>query len=59
MQPVPSARTIARLMTTGRNTLSKSETVAIAAIVRLSGFSAKQNRLKNRFSLVVSNGDFL
>jgi transposase len=29
---VPSARTIARLMTTGRDTLSKSETVTIAAI---------------------------
>jgi transposase len=29
---VPSARPIARLMTTGRDTLSKSETVTIAAI---------------------------
>ena len=29
---VPSARTLARLMTTGRDTLSKSETVTIAAI---------------------------
>jgi hypothetical protein len=29
---VPSARTIARLMTTGRDTLVKSETIAIAAI---------------------------
>ena len=29
---VPSARTIAKLMTTGRDTLSKSETVTIAAI---------------------------
>ena len=29
---VPSARTIARLMTTGRDTLSKSETITIAAI---------------------------
>jgi transposase len=29
---VPSARTIARLMTNGRDTLSKSETVTIAAI---------------------------
>jgi transposase len=29
---VPSARTIARLMTTGRDTLTKSETVTIAAI---------------------------
>jgi transposase len=29
---IPSARTIARLMTTGRDTLSKSETVTIAAI---------------------------
>ena len=29
---VPSARTIARLMTTGRDTLSKSESVTIAAI---------------------------
>uniref|UniRef100_Q07SW5 Transposase IS204/IS1001/IS1096/IS1165 DDE domain-containing protein n=1 Tax=Rhodopseudomonas palustris (strain BisA53) TaxID=316055 RepID=Q07SW5_RHOP5 len=29
---VPSARTIARLMTTGRDTLSKSETVTIAAV---------------------------
>jgi hypothetical protein len=29
---LPSARTIARLMTTGRDTLSKSETVTIAAI---------------------------
>ncbi|WMT78935.1 ISL3 family transposase [Bradyrhizobium sp. Ash2021] len=32
LQRVPSARTIARLMTTGRDTLSKSETVTIAAI---------------------------
>jgi transposase len=31
---VPSARTLARLMTTGRDTLSKSETVTIAAIER-------------------------
>jgi transposase len=29
---VPSARTVARLMTTGRDTLSKSETVTIAAV---------------------------
>jgi transposase len=29
---VPSARTIARLMTTGRDTLSKSETVTVAAV---------------------------
>jgi hypothetical protein len=29
---LPSARTIARLMTTGRDTLSKSETVTMAAI---------------------------
>lgn len=28
----PSARTIARLMTTGRDTLSKSETVTVAAV---------------------------
>jgi transposase len=32
LQRVPSARTIARLMTTGRDRLSKSETVTIAAI---------------------------
>jgi transposase len=32
LQRVPSARTIARLMTTGRDNLSKSETVTIAAI---------------------------
>jgi transposase len=32
LQRVPSSRTIARLMTTGRDTLSKSETVTIAAI---------------------------
>ncbi len=32
LQRVPSARTIARLMTTGRDTLSKSETVTVAAI---------------------------
>src|SRR5258708_13943976 len=32
LQRVPSARTIARLMTNGRDTLSKSETVTIAAI---------------------------
>src|SRR3954454_23966281 len=32
MQRVPYARTIARLMTNGRDTLSKSETVTIAAI---------------------------
>lgn len=32
LQRVPSARTIARLMTTGRDSLSKSETVTIAAI---------------------------
>lgn len=32
IQRVPSARTIARLMTIGRDTLSKSETVTIAAI---------------------------
>jgi transposase len=32
LQRVPSARTIARLMTTGRDMLSKSETVTIAAI---------------------------
>ena len=32
LRRVPSARTIARLMTTGRDTLSKSETVTIAAI---------------------------
>jgi transposase len=29
---VPSARTLARLMTTGRDTLSRSETITIAAI---------------------------
>lgn len=29
---IPSARTIARLMTTGRDTLSKAETVTVAAI---------------------------
>ena len=32
LQRVPSARSLARLMTTGRDTLSKSETIAIAAI---------------------------
>lgn len=32
LRRVPSARTIARLMTTGRDTLSKSETMTIAAI---------------------------
>ena len=32
LRRVPSARTIARLMTTGRDTLSKSEAVTIAAI---------------------------
>ncbi len=32
LQRVPSARTIARLMTVGRDTLSKSETVTIATI---------------------------
>ncbi|MGE3266486.1 transposase, partial [Methylocystis sp.] len=32
LRRVPSARTIARLMTTGRDTLSKSETITIAAI---------------------------
>lgn len=32
LRRVPSARTIAQLMTTGRDTLSKSETVTIAAI---------------------------
>ena len=32
LRRVPSARTIARLMTTGRDALSKSETVTIAAI---------------------------
>jgi transposase len=32
LQRVPSARTIARLMTIGRNTLSKSETLTVAAI---------------------------
>ena len=32
LQRVPSARTIARLMTNGRDALSKSETVTIAAI---------------------------
>src|ERR1700680_2940844 len=32
LQRVPSARTIARLMTNGRDTLSRSETVTIAAI---------------------------
>ena len=29
---IPSARTIARLMTIGRNTLSKAETVTVAAV---------------------------
>ena len=32
LRRVPSARTIARLMTTGRDTLSKSDAVTIAAI---------------------------
>lgn len=32
LQRLPSARTIARMMTTGRDTLSKAETVIIAAI---------------------------
>jgi transposase len=32
LQQIPSARTIARLMTIGRDTLSKAETVTIAAI---------------------------
>jgi transposase len=32
IQRIPSARTIARLMTTGRDTMSKAETVTIAAI---------------------------
>ena len=32
LQRIPSARTIARLMTIGRDTLSKSETITIAAI---------------------------
>jgi transposase len=32
LQRIPSARTIARLMTVGRDTLSKSETITIAAI---------------------------
>jgi transposase len=32
LQRIPSARTIARLMTTSRDTLSKSETVTVAAI---------------------------
>ena len=34
LQRVPSARTIARLMTNGRDTLSKSETVTVATIER-------------------------
>jgi len=32
LQKVPSARTIARLMTTGRNHLSKAETITLVAI---------------------------
>ena len=32
LRRIPSARTLARLMTTGRDTLSKSETVTVAAI---------------------------
>ena len=32
LQRIPSARTIARLMTVGRDTLSKSETITIAAV---------------------------
>ena len=32
LQRIPSARTITRLMTTGRDTLSKAETITIAAI---------------------------
>ncbi len=32
LQRIPSARTIARLMTIGRDTLSKAETVTVAAI---------------------------
>jgi hypothetical protein len=32
LQRIPSARTIAQLMTTSRDTLSKSETVTVAAI---------------------------
>ena len=42
LQRVPSARTIARLMTNGRDTLSKSETVTIAAIEQ--GSSSKLER---------------
>lgn len=34
---IPSARTIARLMTTGRDTLSKAETVTVAAVGRRPG----------------------
>jgi transposase len=32
LRRVPSARTIARLMTTGRDTLSRAETVTVAAV---------------------------
>jgi transposase len=53
LQKVPSARTIARLMTTARNHLSKADTVTIAAIEAGVPMLVDARRLIDQFHAMV------
>ena len=53
LQKVPSARTIARLMTTARDHLSKADTVSIAAIEVSVPMLVDARRLIDQFHAIV------
>ena len=53
LQKVPSARTIARLMTTARDHLSKADTVTIAAVEASVPMLVDARRLIDQFHAIV------
>jgi transposase len=55
LQRIPSARTIARLMTIGRHALSKAETVTIAAIENSVALLVEARELIAAFQAMVRN----
>ena len=57
LQKVPSARTIARLMTTARDHLSKAETVTIAVIEAGVPMLADARRIMNDFHVMIRKKD--
>ena len=57
LQKVPSARTIARLMTTARDHLSKAETVTIAVIEAGVPMLAQARRIINDFHVMIRKKD--